>query len=100
MKVSLDSVDPPGLLATVIVLVTAGLHQVDLAAGREAAVDVVLWHEPDGGPDPASEGEAGFYLHPPVLETELVLGRTRLSFLILDMTELLPWSPGEPAVLA
>ena len=73
MNVSLDGVDPPGLVATVVVEVPGGLHQVDLATGREGPVGVVLRQEPDGRADPVSPGQASPHLHTPVTETELGL---------------------------
>ena len=75
VEVGLDGVDTPGLLAAVVVVVPTGLHQVDLPTGREASVDVVLRHEPDGGSDPAGQGETRPHLHAAVPETELVLTR-------------------------
>ena len=75
VEVSLHSVHTAGLLPAVVVLVPTGLHQVDLPTGREASVDVVLRHEPDGGSDPAGQGETRPHLHAAVPETELVLTR-------------------------
>ena len=52
--------------------VAAGLHHVDLSAGGEAPVRVVLRHQPQGGPDPVRQRQPGSYLHTSVPETELV----------------------------
>ena len=53
--------------------VAAGLHHVDLPAGGEAPVRVVLRHQPEGGPDPVRQRQSRAYLHSAIPETEFVL---------------------------
>ena len=115
MNICLDGVDPPGLVATVVVDVPRGLHQVDLPTGREGSVAVVLRQQPDGRPHPVSSGQASPHLHPPVAETELVLDsretvspplrseisadnrKSRISAVLDSGGERIPWSPAWPA---
>ena len=56
-------------------VITTSFDQVNLSRGRPATINLVLWEEPDRGPNPLTGWHLRFHLDAAILHVERIFGR-------------------------